>query len=159
MVSNFGFKFLLYNHYPYALDSHLSKYDNERAYMSKTSVNPSATNGVCSAPCFKEELVTSIKDWLPDDEKIKQVASLHSVLGDPTRLKILLTLSHDEELCVCDISHVIGLSVSATSHQLRLLRNMNLVNFRTDGKMAYYALAANLPIIGWIQETLATNGE
>ena len=116
-------------------------------------------NGACAVPCFKEELVAEIKGWLPDDEKVKLVASLHSALGDPTRLKILLTLSHDEELCVCDISHVIGLSVSATSHQLRLLRSLNLVNYRTDGKMAYYALAANLPVIGWIQETLAANGK
>ena len=127
--------------------------------MGNTAVNPSATNGVCSVPCFKEELVTVIKNWLPNDEKVKLVASLHSALGDPTRLKILLALSHGEELCVCDISHVIGLSVSATSHQLRLLRNLNLVNYRTDGKMVYYALFANLPVIGWIQETLASNGK
>ena len=126
--------------------------------MSKTQVDPSATNGVCSVPCFKEELVAIIKNWLPDNEKVKRVASLHSALGDPTRLKILLALSHGEELCVCDISHVIGLSVSATSHQLRLLRNLNLVNYRTDGKMAYYALVANLPVIGWIHDTLALNG-
>lgn len=136
----------------------MSNYDNERMSMRKTPVNSFATNGVCSVPCFKEELVATIKNWLPNDEKVKLVASLHSALGDPTRLKILLVLSHGEELCVCDISHVIGLSVSATSHQLRLLRNLNLVNYRTDGKMAYYALAANLPIIGWIQETLASNG-
>ena len=126
--------------------------------MSKSPVNPSVTNGVCSVPCFKEELVSIIKNWLPDDEKVKLVALLHSALGDPTRLKILLTLSHEEELCVCDISHVIGLSVSATSHQLRLLRNLNLVNYRTDGKMAYYALVANLPVIDWIHDTLALNG-
>lgn len=126
--------------------------------MVKLYAHPSATNGVCSVPCFKEELVATIKNWLPNDEKVKQVAALHSVLGDPTRLKILLTLSHREELCVCDISHVIGLSVSATSHQLRLLRNLNLVNYRTDGKMAYYALVANLPVIRWIQETLTLNG-
>ena len=138
---------------------HLSKYDNERVCMSKASFKPSAANGVCSVPCFKEELVATVKHWLPSDEKVKLVASLHSALGDPTRLKILLSLSHGEELCVCDISHVIGLSVSATSHQLRLLRNLKLVNYRTDGKMAYYALAANLPVIGWIQETLASNGK
>lgn len=127
--------------------------------MSNASVNSSTANGVCVVPCFKEELVATIKNWLPDDDKVKLVASLYSALGDPTRLKILLTLSHGEELCVCDISHVIGLSVSATSHQLRLLRNLNLVSYRTDGKMAYYALVANLPVIGWIQETLATNGK
>jgi DNA-binding transcriptional ArsR family regulator len=126
--------------------------------MGLVSSNPSPSNGVCAVPCFKEELVTTIKNWLPDNERVKQVATLHGALGDPTRLKILLALSHGEELCVCDISHVIGLSVSATSHQLRLLRNINLVSYRTDGKMAYYALAANLPVIGWIQETLTANG-
>ena len=126
--------------------------------MTQVSVNSPTPNGVCVVPCFKEELVTIIKQWLPEDEKVKQVAALHGALGDPTRLKILLALSHGEELCVCDISHVIGLSVSATSHQLRLLRNLNLVSYRTDGKMAYYALVANLPVIGWIHETLTANG-
>ncbi len=126
--------------------------------MEQVSSNLSSGNGVCAVPCFKEELVSTIKNWLPDNERIRQVAALHGALGDPTRLKILLALSHGEELCVCDISHVIGLSVSATSHQLRLLRNLNLVSYRTDGKMAYYTLAANLPVIGWIQETLRSGG-
>lgn len=136
----------------------MSKYRNDGERMEQVSVNQPSANGVCAVPCFKEELVASIKNWLPDNEKVKLVASLHSALGDPTRLKILLALSHGEELCVCDISHVIGLSVSATSHQLRLLRNLNLVSYRTDGKMAYYALVANLPVIGWIHETLTANG-
>src|SRR5574340_563441 len=127
--------------------------------MEQVSSDTALTNGICAVPCFKEELVATIKNWLPDNERVKQVAALHGALGDPTRLKILLALSHGEELCVCDISHVIGLSVSATSHQLRLLRNLNLVSYRTDGKMAYYALVANLPVIGWIQETLTSSGE
>lgn len=127
--------------------------------MEQVSSDTALTNGICAVPCFKEELVSAIKNWLPDNERVKQVAALHGALGDPTRLKILLALSHGEELCVCDISHVIGLSVSATSHQLRLLRNLNLVSYRTDGKMAYYTLAANLPVIGWIQETLTSSGE
>lgn len=127
--------------------------------MEQVSSDAALTNGICAVPCFKEELVSAIKNWLPDNERVKQVAALHGALGDPTRLKILLALSHGEELCVCDISHVIGLSVSATSHQLRLLRNLNLVSYRTDGKMAYYTLAANLPVIGWIQETLTSSGE
>lgn len=137
---------------------YLNKYQNDGVYMEQIADNQPSANGVCAVPCFKEELVTTIKKWLPDNERVKQVAALHGALGDPTRLKILLALSHAEELCVCDISHVIGLSVSATSHQLRLLRNLNLVSYRTDGKMTYYALVANLPVIGWIQETLAANG-
>ncbi len=112
------------------------------------------TNGVCAVPCFKEELVTEIKGWLPEDSEVRRVATLHGALADPTRLKILLALSR-EELCVCDVSHVLGLSISATSHQLRLLRNLNLVSYRNDGKMAYYSLAGDPFVISWIKQTLS----
>ncbi len=111
------------------------------------------SNGVCAVPCFKEELVTEIKGWLPDDGEVRRVATLHGALSDPSRLKILLALSRGE-LCVCDVSHVIGLSVSATSHQLRLLRNLNLVSYRNDGKMAYYSLKGDAFVISWIKQTL-----
>ncbi len=111
------------------------------------------TNGVCPVPCFKEELVTEIKGWLPDDSEVRSVASLHGALADPSRVKILLALSRGE-LCVCDVSHVVGLSISATSHQLRLLRNLNLVSYRNDGKMAYYSLTGDAFVISWIKQTL-----
>ncbi len=110
-------------------------------------------NGVCAVPCFKEELVAEIKGWLPDDSEVHRVATLHGTLADPSRLKILLALSRGE-LCVCDVSHVIGLSISATSHQLRLLRNLNLVSYRNDGKMAYYSLTGDAFVISWIKQTL-----
>jgi DNA-binding transcriptional ArsR family regulator len=120
-------------------------------------VNPiksaSETNGVCAVPCFKEELVRKIKGWLPDDSEVRRVATLHGALADPSRLKILLALSRGE-LCVCDVSHVVGLSISATSHQLRLLRNLNLVSYRNDGKMAYYSLTGDAFVISWIRQTL-----
>lgn len=111
------------------------------------------TNGVCAVPCFKEKLVTEIKGWLPDDSEVRRVAALHGALADPSRLKILLALSRGE-LCVCDVSHVVGLSISATSHQLRLLRNLNLVSYRNDGKMAYYSLTGTAFVISWIKQTL-----
>ncbi len=110
-------------------------------------------NGICAVPCFKEELVTEIKGWLPDDSEVRRVATLHGALADPSRLKILLALSRGE-LCVCDVSHVVGLSISATSHQLRLLRNLNLVSYRNDGKMAYYSLTGDAFVISWIKQTL-----
>jgi DNA-binding transcriptional ArsR family regulator len=110
-------------------------------------------NGICAVPCFKEELVTEIKGWLPDDSEVRKVATLHGALADPSRLKILLALSRGE-LCVCDVSHVVGLSISATSHQLRLLRNLNLVSYRNDGKMAYYSLTGDAFVISWIKQTL-----
>jgi DNA-binding transcriptional ArsR family regulator len=111
-------------------------------------------NGICAVPCFKEELVAEIKGWLPDDAEVRNAAALHGALGDPSRLKILLALSRGE-LCVCDVSHVVGLSISATSHQLRLLRNLGMVSYRTDGKMAYYFLAGNAFVLSWIEQSLA----
>ena len=60
-------------------------------------------------------------------------------LGDPTRVKILQALTV-EELCVCDLAKLLGVSESATSHQLRVLRSQRLVRFRKEGKMAYYSL-------------------
>ena len=111
------------------------------------------TNSICAVRCFKEDLVREIKGWLPDDSEVRRVATLHGALADPSRLKILLALSRGE-LCVCDVSHVLGLSISATSHQLRLLRNLNLVSYRNDGKMAYYSLTGDASVISWIQQTL-----
>ena len=108
---------------------------------------------VCAVPCFKEELVNEIRYWLPAEHDVRKAAALYGALSDATRLKILLALSRGE-LCVCDVSHVIGLSVSATSHQLRLLRNLGLVRFRNDGKMAYYSLPATDDVLPWIERAL-----
>lgn len=65
-----------------------------------------------------------------------------SKLGDPTRLKVLYALSK-EELCVCDLSSLLGMTLSAISHQLRILRNLRLVKSRRCGKIVYYSLADN----------------
>ena len=70
---------------------------------------------------------------------IQLLAETFRVLGDPTRVKIIFALSQ-EELCVCDISNLLGATKSDVSHQLRVLRNMKLVKYRKDGKMAYYLL-------------------
>ncbi len=108
---------------------------------------------VCAVPCFKEAVVREVKASLPEDMDLRQTASLFSVLADPSRLKILLALSH-HELCVCDVSHVIGLSISATSHQLRILRNLNLVHYRNDGKMTYYTLQQETVLLPLIKDVL-----
>ena len=63
-----------------------------------------------------------------------------AALADRTRLKILYSLKDGEELCVCDVAHVIGLSVSTASHHLRKLRDLKLLKYRNDGKMAYYSI-------------------
>jgi DNA-binding transcriptional ArsR family regulator len=71
--------------------------------------------------------------------KTKVSAVRKAMLSDYTRTKIIYALSK-EELCVCDIARVLGISISAISHQLRILRNMRLVKFRREAKMVYYSL-------------------
>ena len=70
---------------------------------------------------------------------VQRLAETFKVLGDATRTKIIFALSQ-EELCVCDIANLLGTTKSAVSHQLRVLRNMKLVKYRKEGKMAFYSL-------------------
>ena len=71
---------------------------------------------------------------------IQQLADVFKVLGDPTRLRILRVLMN-QEVCVRDIADELGMGQSAVSHQLRILRDARLVQFRRDGKTVYYSLA------------------
>jgi ArsR family transcriptional regulator, lead/cadmium/zinc/bismuth-responsive transcriptional repressor len=73
------------------------------------------------------------------DRTVEALADTFRVLGDPTRVRILDALSHGE-LCVCDIAGSVGMSESAVSHQLRLLRTMRLVRPRRAGRQVYYAV-------------------
>ncbi len=92
----------------------------------------------CEIPCYKVDVVARLKDQMPPDEVLQGLARLFGLLADPTRLRIIGALAGGEELCVCDVAHVLGLSLSATSHQLRKLRDAEVVAFRNDGRMAYY---------------------
>lgn len=76
----------------------------------------------------------------PNEETLYRLADLFKVFGDPTRIRILYALSGGE-LCVCDIAELLGMTQSAISHQLRVLKQMLLVKFRRDGKTVYYSLA------------------
>lgn len=80
------------------------------------------------------------KTLMPDTEIAQNLADLFKVFGDSTRIRILYALSA-QELCVCDIASVLNMSQSAISHQLRVLKQSQLVNFRRDGKTVYYSLA------------------
>jgi DNA-binding transcriptional ArsR family regulator len=86
------------------------------------------------------DLVEEISRMLRSEEIIQRTAELFKVLGDPTRVKIIYTLSR-AELCVSDIANMVGASDSAVSHQLRILRNMGLVEYRKEGKQAFYWLS------------------
>ena len=95
---------------------------------------------VCAVPCFAQDKVNAVRASLAqEEERLPELADFYKLLGNTTRLKILLALA-EGELCVCDIAHVLGLSIAATSHQLKLLRNQGWLRKRDDGKMVYYRL-------------------
>jgi DNA-binding transcriptional ArsR family regulator len=94
---------------------------------------------VCKTEIVDYEKVERVRSQIPGNQDITELSETFKVLSDPTRLKIVLALAN-EEMCVCDLTALINVSVSAISHQLRLLRNMRLVSYRKEGKMVYYKL-------------------
>lgn len=76
---------------------------------------------------------------IPEENTLYRLAELFKVFGDPTRIRILYALSA-QELCVCDIAEILGMTQSAISHQLRVLKQTHLVKFRREGKTVFYSL-------------------
>ena len=97
------------------------------------------SNDVCSVEIIDRQKVDRVNKELTSTEETSDMAALFKSLADPTRLRIVQALLL-EELCVCDISAIVKVSISAISHQLRLLRNMRIVKFRKQGKQVYYSL-------------------
>ena len=83
--------------------------------------------------------VASIRAGLPTGATLESLAETFKALGDPTRLRMLTALA-EAELCVCDLATLVGISESAASHQLRLLRTLRLVRSRREGRMVHYRL-------------------
>ena len=92
---------------------------------------------LCAEHETHHEVIDKIS--LPDDEHFFDLAEFFSVMGDSTRIKILYLL-FEGEMCVCDISEKLSMSMSAISHQLRVLKNAHLVKFRKSGKSVLYSL-------------------
>lgn len=90
--------------------------------------------------CLHEEVVNSVKAQMPPDEILYDLAELYKVFGDTTRIRILYAL-FESELCVNDMALLLGLSQTAVSHQLRVLKNNKLVKFRKEGKIIFYSLS------------------
>lgn len=93
----------------------------------------------CDVEAVHEEAVQAALEARSADEDIDRLAGMFSILGSPTRLRLLEALA-ERDLCVCDLSAVVGVSQSAVSHHLRLLRQLRMVSFRKEGRMAYYRL-------------------
>lgn len=94
---------------------------------------------VCQIRCIHQDSVNRAIEGRTDDGVLEEAARLLGVISDPTRLKIMDALRLGE-LCVCDLAAVLGMSVSAISHQLRLLRTSRLVRGRRDGKIIFYTI-------------------
>lgn len=101
--------------------------------------SPAHAGAVATSDCDAPHLASSRKPSLMDARTVEALAETFRALGDPTRVRILDALAPGE-LCVCDIASLVGISESAASHQLRLLRGMRLVRPRRAGRLVYYAV-------------------
>jgi len=93
----------------------------------------------CNGNIIHEDIVVRVKDKLPAEETLYDLAELFKVFGDTTRIKIICAL-FESEMCVCDLSCLLNMTQSAISHQLRVLKSARLVKFRREGKVVYYSL-------------------
>ncbi|TMR08127.1 helix-turn-helix transcriptional regulator [Nonomuraea turkmeniaca] len=107
--------------------------------MKASSSNQVTDLESCSTRVVNAERVAVVRSRMPGDGDLTDTADVFGLLSDPGRLRLLLALL-EGELCVCDLAVVSGLSESATSHALRLLRAHRVVSVRRAGRMAYYRL-------------------
>lgn len=96
--------------------------------------------GICEVDCIDGPRAAAARAALPPEEESRAVAEAVKVLAHPGRLRVLRALE-GRELCVCDLAHVLGVSLSGTSAQLKELRRLGAVEFRAEGKLAYYRIA------------------
>ncbi len=97
-------------------------------------------NIFCDCEVIHSEVVESVKKKMPDEDILYDLSDFFKVLGDSTRVKIMWALD-ENEMCVCDLAVLLNMTKSAISHQLRSLKQANLVKFRREGKVVYYSLS------------------
>ena len=95
----------------------------------------------CAVRLVDADRVAAVRAAAPADRDVTELADVFALLGDANRLRILTALAEGGEMCVCDIAASTGMSESATSHALRLLRAHRIVEPRRAGRMQYYRLA------------------
>lgn len=93
----------------------------------------------CDCNIIHEDVVNQVRDTMPVDENLYDLAELFKVFGDTTRIKILYAL-FSSDMCVCDIAALLNMTQSAISHQLRVLKQARLVKYRKEGKIVFYSL-------------------
>ena len=95
---------------------------------------------LCDCEVIHEEIVNHVKKKMPAHEELYRLSDFFKVFGDSTRINIMWALD-EHEMCVCDLAVLLNMTKSAISHQLRLLKQSNLVKFRREGKVVFYSLA------------------
>jgi len=95
---------------------------------------------LCDCDVLHESVVSSVRERMPDENELSDLSDFFKILGDSTRSKIVCALD-EGEMCVCDLAALLNMTKSAISHQLRSLRDANLVKNRREGKVVFYSLA------------------
>lgn len=93
----------------------------------------------CDCAVIHEDIISAVRLKMPEEGNLFDLSELFKVFGDSTRIRILWALT-EAEMCVCDIAALLGMTSSAISHQLRVLKQARLVRHRKDGKIVYYSL-------------------
>ena len=95
---------------------------------------------ICDCNMVHEEMVNDTLSKMPENDILDSLAYFFKIMGDTTRCKLLFALLQNE-MCVCDLAQILNMTQSAISHQLRVLKQMDLVRNRRDGKTVFYSLA------------------
>ncbi|HEX2938495.1 MAG TPA: metalloregulator ArsR/SmtB family transcription factor [Ruminiclostridium sp.] len=96
-------------------------------------------NYICNCTIIHDDVIENVKKEIEDDETLYNMSEFFKMFGDSTRLKIINALMISE-MCVCDISALIGMNQSVISHHLKILRSARVIKFRREGKVVYYSL-------------------
>lgn len=96
-------------------------------------------NIICEESVIHEDVIRKVIEKMPSSDKVMRVSELFKVFGDITRINIICVL-FQAETCVCDIANILGMTQSAISHQLRILKTSRLVKYRREGKSVFYSL-------------------
>ena len=95
---------------------------------------------LCHDSEVHDEVVERIRAEMPDSALLYELSDFFKIFGDSTRVSILFVIDKGE-ICVCDIAEILGMTKSAVSHQLKILRQAKLISYRKSGKNVYYSLA------------------
>ena len=95
---------------------------------------------ICECDQVHPQAIEKSREYMPSEEELYSLCYFFKLLGDRSRTRILLAIANSP-MCVCDIAALLGMTKSAVSHQLKILRQSNLVRYKKSGKNVYYSLA------------------